>query len=529
MAETAVEPKAHVFNTRSLILVAIVVGAVTGGNLWLNRDDSRLGYVTYSNYGVSFVHPLGVSFRETFEDVDSGVYGQVQGTNEGVPEVFGVIWRTSSSPYEPGAFLDEVMAQAQETDDLHDRGPMFASSKDGHEMLYQHFQMTETDGALLTGVAGAWYDDQASRAYMFYYISIPQVVDQQELGKKFREYLDSFESEAANIQTKDLEKYWPTSGWRFTEPEDVGMESDGLADLVDTIRRSRYDVDSVLVARNGYVVLDEYFQPFRLGERHIIYSCTKSVVSTLIGITIDEGYIEGVDVRVLDLFPDRSVQNLNAWKEEMTLRDLLTMTAGYNARDSYLYQWEGLERMHDSPEPLQYVLDLTVTEEPGTRFEYTNGVSHLLSRIISETTGMSALEFAREHLFGPLGITDVEWRSDQQGRNWGYSTIYLTPHDMAKIGFLFLNGGEWDGEQIVPREWVEAATRKHVDATMVDGYGYQWWVDSDGYYLALGYQGQFIFVVPSLDLVVVFTGGSPETFDFTLPLIEDYIIPAVVG
>ncbi|UCD45815.1 MAG: serine hydrolase [Candidatus Bathyarchaeota archaeon] len=505
----------------------IFVGAVTGGNLWLNRDASRLGYDTYSKYGISFVHPLGVSFRETVEDVDSGVYGQVQGTYEGVPEVFGVIWRTSSSPYEPGTFLIEVMTQAQETDDIHDLGPVYASTKDGDEMDYQHFQITETDGALLLGVAGAWYDEKISRAYLFYYISIPKVVDQQELEKKFRDYLDTFKSVAEEIKAMDIEEYWPTSGWRFTEPEDVGVESAGLEDLVGAIRRSRYDVDSVLVARNGYVVLDEYFQPFREGERHIVYSCTKSIVSTLIGIAIDKGYIEGVDVRVLDLFPDRSVQNLNAWKEGMTLRDLLTMTAGFNARDSYLYQWEGLERMHDSSEPLQYVLDLPVTEEPGTRFEYTNGVSHLLSCIISRTTGMSALEFAREHLFGPLGITDVEWRSDQQGRNWGYSSIYLTPHDMAKIGFLFLKMGEWDEEQIVPREWVEEATMKHVDATMVDGYGYQWWVDSDGYYLALGYKGQLIFVVPSLDLVVVFTGGSPETFDFSLPLIERYIIPAV--
>jgi CubicO group peptidase (beta-lactamase class C family) len=336
--------------------------------------------------------------------------------------------------------------------------------------------------------------------------------------------------DASNAPSEeDLEPYWPTAGWRYAESGDVGLDSEMLEDMVAAIRRSRYDVDSAMVVRNGYVALDEYFAPFDEGERHIIYSCTKSVVSTLIGIAIDEGYIEGLEVGVLDLFPDRTVRNLNAWKQEMTLRDLLTMTAGFDAKDSYLYNWVGLESMHDSPEPLQHVLDLPVTEEPGTRFEYTNGVSHLLSCIISETTGTSALEFAQEHLFDPLGITDAEWTSDAQGRNWGYSSLYLTPHDMAKIGYLFLNMGEWDGEQIVPLGWVEEATRKHVDATMKDGYGFQCWVDSDGYYLALGYKGQFIFVVPGMDLVVVFTGGSRETFDFTMPLLDDYIIPAVIG
>jgi CubicO group peptidase (beta-lactamase class C family) len=331
------------------------------------------------------------------------------------------------------------------------------------------------------------------------------------------------------LSEEPLEPYWPTEGWRYAEAGDVGLDSKILKNMVEAIRWSRYDVDSALVVRNGYVVLDKYFSPFNKGERHIIYSCTKSVVSTLIGIAIDEGHIEGVEVGVLEFFPNRTVRNLNAWKMDMTLGDLLTMTAGFDAKDSYLYGRVGLESMRDSPEPLQYVLDLPVTEEPGTRFEYTNGVSHLLSCIISETTGMSALEFAREHLFGPLGITDAEWTSDAQGRNWGYSSLYLAPHDMAKIGYLFLNMGEWDGEQIVPREWVEEATKKHVDATMKDGYGFQWWVDSDGYYLALGYQGQFIFVVPGMDLVVVFTGGSRETFDFTMPLIDDYIIPAVIG
>ena len=122
----------------------------------------------------------------------------------------------------------------------------------------------------------------------------------------------------------------------------------------------------------------------------------------------------------------------------------------------------------------------------------------------------------------------MEWHTDSMDRNWGYSRIYIAPHDMAKIGYLFLNKGQWDGTQIVPEEWVEEATIKHVDATILDGYGYQWWVSRNGYYSAVGYKGQFIHVVPELDLVAVFTSRNEVDFDRILSLLETYVIPAVV-
>ena len=329
------------------------------------------------------------------------------------------------------------------------------------------------------------------------------------------------------IPGEELEPYWPTKGWRKATPRDVGMNQAMLDEMLELIREQGVAVDSVLVIRNGYLVIDEYFPPFSKGEKHPVFSCTKSVVSTLIGIAIDEGYIERVDQRVLDFFPNRTIQNLSPWKDAMTLGNLLTMSAGFDARDSYLYGWERLRSMLESNDPVQYVLDLPVAEKPGTRFEYTNGVSHLLSAIVSETTGMSASRFAEEHLFTPLNITDFVWEGDPQGRNWGFSNLHLTPDDMAKLGYLFLNEGMWDDEQIVSQEWVEAATTSHIEATLVDGYGYQWWVDSEGYYQALGYNGQFIYVVADYNLVVVFTGSSAEDFDVPRYLLETYIILAV--
>jgi len=164
----------------------------------------------------------------------------------------------------------------------------------------------------------------------------------------------------------------------------------------------------------------------------------------------------------------------------MTLEHVLTMATGLKCQDSYLYRWRGLRQVERSEDWVQFMLDLPMAEEPGTRFEYCNGASFLLSAIIQETTGMSALEFANEHLFGPLGIIDVTWSSNPQGITIGYSGLRMTPHDMAKIGYLYLNEGQWDGEQVVPAKWVKASTREHISATLEDGYGYQWWKGPGG-------------------------------------------------
>jgi CubicO group peptidase (beta-lactamase class C family) len=305
------------------------------------------------------------------------------------------------------------------------------------------------------------------------------------------------------------------------------MDSEVLADMLETIQEEGYAIDSVVVVRNGYVVVDAAVYPFRPGSKHIIYSCTKSVVSALVAIAVDKGYVDGVDQPVLSFFPERTAANLDADKEAMTLEHVLTMATGLECRDSYLYRWRGLRQMEGSEDWVQFMLDLSMAEEPGTRFEYCNGASFLLSAIVQQTAGMNALAFAQEHLFGPLGITDVDWLSNPQGIMIGWSDLHMTPHDMARIGYLYLNEGQWDGEQVVPAEWVRASTRKHIDATLQDGYGYQWWVAKEGIYMALGYAGQYIVVVPRKNMVVVFVSDLSES-DFYVPqrLLNDFIVPA---
>ncbi|MCJ7823938.1 MAG: beta-lactamase family protein [Anaerolineales bacterium] len=330
--------------------------------------------------------------------------------------------------------------------------------------------------------------------------------------------------------TRDAAQYWPTAGWRSSTPEVQGMDSDLLGEMLATIQEQNYEIDSVTIVRNGYLVVDASIHPFSSTSKHNIFSCTKSVVSALVGIAIDQGTIDGLQQPVLSIFPQRTVANRDANKDAMTLEHLLSMTTGFRCQDSYLYRWSGLNQMGESEDWVQFVLDLPMEGEPGERFEYCNGASFLLSAIIQETTGMSAIEFAQEHLFGPLGISDVEWSSNPQGISIGYSELRMHPHDMAKIGYLYLNEGRWDEEQIVSSAWVKASTRKYISATLEDGYGYQWWIDDSGMYLALGYGGQFIFILPEKEMVVVFTSSLEES-DFYIPqtLLNEFIIPAATA
>jgi CubicO group peptidase (beta-lactamase class C family) len=330
------------------------------------------------------------------------------------------------------------------------------------------------------------------------------------------------------VETQKTPTYWPTQGWKTSPPEKQGVDSEKLAEMLERIKSQNINIRSVVVIRNGYVLLDACFHPYQEGTWHIIHSCTKSITSSLIGIAIDKGYIESVKTPVLEFFPERTATNLDENKKALTLENLLTMSSGFQARDSYLYNWQGLAKMRASRDWVQYMLDLPMAIAPGTKFEYSNGVSFLLSAILQESTGTNALDFAHKHLFGPLGIHEVAWPTNPQGITLGWGGMRMKPLDMAKIGFLYLNKGIWEGKQVVSSAWVEASTREHIKAgTLSDGYGYQWWVDEDGYFMALGYSGQYIVVLPQQDMVVVFTSAL-HSFNFFIPhmLLRNYIIPA---
>ena len=334
---------------------------------------------------------------------------------------------------------------------------------------------------------------------------------------------------AACAPTSREPDYWPTEGWKTSTPEEQGMDSEMLAEMFDFIGKEDYDIHSVTIIRNGYLVTDASIYPFKADSKHNIHSCTKSIISALIGIAIEQGYIGSVKQPVLSFFPGRTVANLDANKEAMTLEHLLMMASGFEWSSSCLMGGIDFTRqMVQTNDWVGFMLDLPMAKPPGTRLEYCNGASFLLSAIIQETTGMTAFAFAEANLFTPLGISDVEWPSSPRGITIGCGELRMLPHDMAKIGYLYLNKGLWDGKQIIPAAWVGASTGEHITAPYFGGYGYQWWTEDNGVYSAQGYAGQLIFVVPEHELVVVFSSNLSDS-DFRIPKMLSYyfIIPAV--
>lgn len=368
----------------------------------------------------------------------------------------------------------------------------------------------------------------------------------------------SFTNSSSAEETSHSTDWWPTNGWRSSTPEEQGMDSAKLADMFEYINEKGLNIDSVSIVRNGYIVTDAYLNPlFKPGMKHILHSCTKSITSALIGIAIDKGYIKGIDEQVFEFFPEKQFAHMDERKRAITIEHLLTMSHGIRSQDSFVHKWQGLFEMKNSKDWVRFILDQPMDAMPGTRFDYSNRSSFLLSAIIHKQTNASTLSFARKHLFEPLGITDVKWPSNPNGITLGWGRMWLTPHDMAKIGWLYLNNGRWDNRQIVPMQWVMDSTKKLAfpksfrrvndkngdlmffkslwlwgvrNYSYFDGYGYQWWIDDSGFYSARGFGGQYIMVVPEKNMVVVFTSVLKGT-DYFIPgrLLKKYIIPSVLS
>jgi CubicO group peptidase (beta-lactamase class C family) len=326
--------------------------------------------------------------------------------------------------------------------------------------------------------------------------------------------------------------YWPTNGWRSAAPEEQGMDSETLAQMVERIQQENLNIHSLLIVRNGYLVSELYVYPYSAGQVHFIASVTKSVIGMLVGIAIQKGDIKDVQQPLFSLLPDQGVANLDDQKKAITLEDLLTMTSGLDCHENPA---PGEAFMQASTNWVQFMLDLPMVAQPGTKFSYCTGAIEVLSAVLQEATGMSTREFANQNLFASLGIgpiSEARWSSDPQGVTTGGYGLALTSGEMAKLGYLFLNQGQWDGKTIVPAAWVAASTASHANRGDKKEYGYLWWIDPQGkWYAALGRAGQHIFVYPAENLVVVFTSDLPYTNDADLiplqELLDQYILPAV--
>jgi len=313
--------------------------------------------------------------------------------------------------------------------------------------------------------------------------------------------------------------------WNLSTLEKEDMNDTKIKEFIDFIKKEDKPIHSLVIIKGGNVVKDISFNGYFSKEKHAIYSCSKSITSALIGKAIQQGFIKDVNQRVLDFFPEIEISKENKETENMTIENLLTMTTGLEWIDNKNY-----DEMWDSDNAAKYFFNRPVACIPGTKFTYCSGVAHILQFILEKVTGEEVLSYAKKVLFEPLGIWDVLWDKDHNGL---LGSIEIAPLDMAKVGYMYLNKGMWKGVEVIPEQWVVLSTSKHIDTpnnlnevtNFGAGYGYLWWNNYFGGYHANGFGGQYMFVVPESDLVVVFTG---EVFgeDFFMPQLamEKYII-----
>lgn len=354
-------------------------------------------------------------------------------------------------------------------------------------------------------------------------------------------------------------------GWHTAHIADVNLDEKPLADLIGKIRNGTYaNVHSVLIIKNGKLVFEEYFPGEDTGRGHVDFnrdeihhamSITKGFTSTSIGIAIDKGIIKGTDEELAAFFPEYKEALSTDDKAGITLRHALSMTAGLEwAQDTFagmLYEKDPGNPSWSMPGPegeniIAYTLTRPMSDPPGAIFTYNGGLYVLLASILEKQSGLKLDEFTRKYLFKPLGISQYEWKyfDTPAGKvlNAG-GGLYLRPRDMAKLGYLFLKKGKWQGKQIVSPEWVEEAITEHIKIYPMSsiGYGYGWWTDTFKIdrkpieaYQSIGWGGQYVIVFPSLDMIVVLTAGNYGT---TFPLfylmmdrmVEGFILPAIIS
>jgi CubicO group peptidase (beta-lactamase class C family) len=299
--------------------------------------------------------------------------------------------------------------------------------------------------------------------------------------------------------------YWPTRGWREADPSEHGVDSATL-DAVDArAPREVPAISALLAIRHGYLVFERYYGGLDPEMPINVRSVTKSVTGTLAGAALREKRLSGFGARTGDVIPDRIPSGADPRVADITLWQWLTMTSAL--------QWDAAgdwERLLAAPDWVAMTLGLPVIGIPGQTFVYNTGGSHVLGVMVAAAVGKPLEDYAQEVLFAPLGMKPGDWMRSPQDEVSAGSGLELTPRDMAKLGYLYLREGEWDGKRIVDVDYVRAATTWQSAGDATGGwaaYGYQWWVTATdaGYpsYFALGYGGQHIYVVPALDLVVV--------------------------
>ena len=354
------------------------------------------------------------------------------------------------------------------------------------------------------------------------------------------------------IQTNLIAQQWPIKEWPVATPQSQSMDLDSLKAFDEAIAEGKYGyVDGMVIIRHGKLVYQKtykhdydkiygddarkksglnaldpggpynYYNPwwhpyYRRSDLHSLQSVTKTITSVIIGVATTRKEFPDLSTTVLSFFDTTQVKNIDDRKRKMTIRHLLTMTAGFewNENLSYSEPRNDCSQMEASFDWIQYVINKPMAFEPGTSFNYNSGASELLSYIFRKATGKDIEEYASKNLFSPLGIDHYFWKRIPTGLVDTEGGLYLSATDLAKIYYLFLEEGNWNGMQLVTREWVKASITPSISLRQGVKYGYKWWLyeygnDNSKYaWAGSGFGGQWPIIIPEYDIVAVFTGWN---------------------
>jgi len=347
-------------------------------------------------------------------------------------------------------------------------------------------------------------------------------------------------------------------GWEVASLDDVSLNKQTIAEMMDLINSTTgHNIHNVLIIKDGKLVLDEYFDgyaynssaPNSNGEYitynssidHFMASITKSVTSTLVGIAIYKGFINSVDDKIIDYFPEYA-DILVGEKANLTIKHLLTMTSGLPF-DENTYPYgdprNELTQLINAEDPVQFVLSKDLTTTPGSTFFYNSGTTNVLGALMERATGMALINFSNDYLFTPLNWEGGIWEAFSSGLLFASGGIHAKPREMLKMGYLFLNNGKWKSNQIISPDWVNQAQQVYISTPSwpnSDSYGYQWWIkdfnisgNTYNCFYAAGWGDQYMYVFPNENMIVEFNCGNFSNSAIISPfdLVNDYILKAL--